>query len=223
MQIKLAECRRVVLFEYSEEFGTIDVRHYLITLAPQGISKGVKKMLKRKPNQSLPDLSKYQDISEFLEKSRTFPSLSFLFFSFLLLNYFLKRHPTNKQRNSQSGYTESDAEDDPDSKVRIIDEKHIKHQISQQSAIRLKEIGPRMQLRLASISDGFCSGEIIFTSARNFLIIRSFLLLVATNLLFLFFLGGSQINLCMERKERKRLLKVSRYKNRFTKETVPKS
>jgi ribosome biogenesis protein SSF1/2 len=61
--VKLAECRRVVLFHYNREDGSVDFRHYAIRAQPVGISRSVKKILQAK----VPDLSKLEDVSEFLE------------------------------------------------------------------------------------------------------------------------------------------------------------
>ncbi|CAM9707182.1 unnamed protein product, partial [Heterosigma akashiwo] len=39
--IKLADCRRVVLFHYLKEDQTVEVRHYSIRAVPTGISRSV--------------------------------------------------------------------------------------------------------------------------------------------------------------------------------------
>lgn len=38
---------------------------------------------------------------------------------------------------------------------------------TQQRAIRLKELGPRMELRLLKIQGGFCGGDVLFHDFRS--------------------------------------------------------
>ncbi|KAK2725935.1 suppressor of SWI4 1 homolog [Artemia franciscana] len=64
VKLKLVNIRRCVLFSYDEETGTIEFRHYSIKIAPTGVSKAIKKIVKSK----IPDLSRLDDISEFLTK-----------------------------------------------------------------------------------------------------------------------------------------------------------
>ncbi len=63
--VKLSECRRVVLFHYNKEDGSVQMRHYAIKASPVGINKNIKKILQSK----VPNLGHLQDISEFLENS----------------------------------------------------------------------------------------------------------------------------------------------------------
>ena len=62
--MNLSEIRRCVLLSYNSETKTIDFRHYAIKAVPVGISRGVKKIVQSK----IPNLAKYEDISEFLTK-----------------------------------------------------------------------------------------------------------------------------------------------------------
>lgn len=63
--VKLSNLKRCVLFSYNPVTKLIDVRHYFIRPHPVGINKGVKKLV----NRQIPDLSKFDDISEFVTKS----------------------------------------------------------------------------------------------------------------------------------------------------------
>ena len=51
---------------HNKEAQTISVRHYCISVAPSGLTKGVKALVEGK---KLPDLSKYTDIADYIEKS----------------------------------------------------------------------------------------------------------------------------------------------------------
>ncbi len=61
--IKLAECRRVVLFQLRKEDGLVEMRHYAVTATPVGIHKNLKKIIAGR----LPNLGEMKDISEFVE------------------------------------------------------------------------------------------------------------------------------------------------------------
>lgn len=63
--VKLPECRRVVLFHYHPEDGTVEMRHYAVRATPSGVSKSIKKLLDAK----LPDLGKLEDVSEFIDST----------------------------------------------------------------------------------------------------------------------------------------------------------
>ena len=63
-KIKLNECKRVVLLDYDKKTGNVDMRHYVITVVPHGVSKGVKRLVNRKAD--LPNLEDFADISEYI-------------------------------------------------------------------------------------------------------------------------------------------------------------
>ena len=49
--VKLSDCRRVVLYHYHKEEGTVEMRHYAIKAQPTGVSSAVKRILQsRIPN-----------------------------------------------------------------------------------------------------------------------------------------------------------------------------
>ncbi|KMQ97227.1 protein peter pan, partial [Lasius niger] len=62
--INLSTIRRCICLNYNMTSKTIDFRHYAIKVVPTGLSRGVKKLVQAK----IPNLSKCQDISEFLTK-----------------------------------------------------------------------------------------------------------------------------------------------------------
>lgn len=63
--IKLSTIRRCVLFSYNPVNNLVDMRHYAITLVPTCVNKAIKKIAQRK----IPDMSKFEDISDFVLKS----------------------------------------------------------------------------------------------------------------------------------------------------------
>lgn len=64
-KVNLSTIRRCLMLNYDPETRLIDFRHYAIKVVPTGVSKGVKKLLQNK----VPNLSKFNDISEFMTKA----------------------------------------------------------------------------------------------------------------------------------------------------------
>lgn len=64
LQVNLSTIRRCICLNYNTTSKTIDFRHYAIKVVPVGLSRGIKKIVQAK----VPNLSKCQDISEFLTK-----------------------------------------------------------------------------------------------------------------------------------------------------------
>ncbi|XP_046554508.1 suppressor of SWI4 1 homolog [Haliotis rubra] len=129
-KVNLNNIKRCVLVSYNPETKLIDFRHYTISLTPVGLTKGVKKLTKTQ----LPDLGKYNDISEFIERG--------------------------------GNLSESEGEQDgPHNEVTLPQQLHGRGNLKAgQSAIRLKEIGPRMTLELVKIEEGLCEGAVIHHS-----------------------------------------------------------
>eukprot|EP00005_Dracoamoeba_jomungandri_P003511 CAMPEP_0174258472 /NCGR_PEP_ID=MMETSP0439-20130205/7457_1 /TAXON_ID=0 /ORGANISM="Stereomyxa ramosa, Strain Chinc5" /LENGTH=377 /DNA_ID=CAMNT_0015341991 /DNA_START=214 /DNA_END=1347 /DNA_ORIENTATION=- len=150
---KLADCKRVVLLDYKESTGIIRFRHYLITLNSVGISKSVKRVVQAQ----IPDLSNLRDISQYVLRG--------------------------------AKASESDQEDGPECRVNLEekdlkggDEAELRREFrrkqarvkrykgntsfssisTSQTSLRLKEVGPRMNLELIKVTQGFCDGEVLF-------------------------------------------------------------
>lgn len=60
--VDLATIKRVLLVSYDQDTDLVEFRHYSIKSVPCGMSKSTKKLMQSK----IPDLSKYEDISDFL-------------------------------------------------------------------------------------------------------------------------------------------------------------
>jgi len=63
--IRLRECRRVVLFHYDAESETILFRHYIITAAPSGINRNLRRIVQNK-DVPLEKLSQSRDIADYV-------------------------------------------------------------------------------------------------------------------------------------------------------------
>lgn len=58
--------QRVILLVNNKESGTLSLRHYCISVAPCGLTKGIKALVQAK---ALPDLSRFTDVADFVEKA----------------------------------------------------------------------------------------------------------------------------------------------------------
>lgn len=63
-KVRLDHIRRVVLFDYDQEMGLIEMRHFSISMKCTGISKTVKRLVNSK--KSIPDLGNLADIGDIL-------------------------------------------------------------------------------------------------------------------------------------------------------------
>ncbi|KAM7361833.1 brix domain-containing protein peter pan [Cochliomyia hominivorax] len=61
-EVNIATIRRCVLFSYNPQTSLVEMRHYSIQVVPVGLTKGVKKLVLGK----IPNLSKCEDISDFI-------------------------------------------------------------------------------------------------------------------------------------------------------------
>ena len=144
--MKLSQARRIVLLNYNSATGTIDWRHYLISVRPVGVSKSVRRVVEGSSRSTatrnrgkLPDLSSTQDISD----------------------YVLGR--TAGEFETDASEAESDAEDDPRTKIHLHDRYVGRgNAANTQKAVKLREIGPRMELKLVKIEEGCNEGAVLF-------------------------------------------------------------
>jgi ribosome biogenesis protein SSF1/2 len=124
--VKLSECRRVVLYHYHKEQGTVEMRHYAIRAQPVGVSNAIKRVLQSR----VPDLGNLEDIAEFVEGA--------------------------------GNASDSEAEDDGAKVVlpdRYIGKGNAK---TQQSAMKLSELGPRITMELFKVEQGLAEGDILY-------------------------------------------------------------
>ncbi|GIY28698.1 suppressor of SWI4 1 homolog [Caerostris darwini] len=126
-KINLNTIRRCLLLNYNED-KTIELRQYAIKVIPTGMSKAVKKLIQNK----VPNLSQYEDIGDFLQKSGNLSESEVEMDT--PANTVILPQPISSRGNITS----------------------------EKSAIRLYEIGPRIKMQLVKIEEGLMSGEILF-------------------------------------------------------------
>ena len=168
--LSLSSARRIVLVAYNAERGTLDFRHYVITVKPYGVSKRVRRVLegaaaaKRsasadptadapvKPSGVL-DLGNEKDVADFLLRKRG------------------ERGPGTDGYESATSDASSAAGDGDEAAVNLADDYLGRNnKKGQRRAVRLDEVGPRMELRLVKISEGMPGreGQVIFHEFGEF-------------------------------------------------------
>ncbi|TFK67920.1 Brix-domain-containing protein [Pluteus cervinus] len=142
--LSLSAARRIVLVSYNADRGTIDFRHYVIKVRACGISKRVRRVLEGisgPSSSSVLDLGGEEDVADFL----------------------LKR-PGDDGYESAASTTESVAGDEGETVDLAGDYVGRNNKKGQRRAIKLEEVGPRMELRLVKITEGVPGkeGSVIF-------------------------------------------------------------
>ncbi|KIK63699.1 hypothetical protein GYMLUDRAFT_259392 [Collybiopsis luxurians FD-317 M1] len=137
--LTLSSARRVILVAYNPDRGTVDFRHYIITVKPYGVSKRVRRVLEgassKSSSGSVLDLGNEKDVADFLLRKRGEPG------------------PDGGYESAASS-TESVAGDDGDTVNLADDYVGRNNRKGQRRAVRLDEVGPRLELRLVKITEG---------------------------------------------------------------------
>ncbi|EAU88367.1 rRNA binding protein [Coprinopsis cinerea okayama7 len=133
--ISLSSARRVVLISYNEERGTIDFRHYLIRVKAHGVSKRVRRVVESATSSSKPviNLGKEKDVADFLLRRRGDPG------------------PDGGYESASSAES---AVEDGDMVSLASDYVGRNNKKGTKRAVKLEEVGPRMELRLVKITEG---------------------------------------------------------------------
>lgn len=135
--ISLSSARRVVLLAYNAERGTVEFRHFIIKIKPYGVSRRVRKVLEgthtSKNTSGVLDLGNEKDVADFLLRARGMPG------------------PDGYESASSA---ESEAGDDGNAVDLAGDYVGRNNKRGQRRAVRLEEVGPRMELRLIKIAEG---------------------------------------------------------------------
>jgi ribosome biogenesis protein SSF1/2 len=139
--VQLSNCRRVVLFNFiqstsgsDEKRGDeVEVRHYAIRASPVGVHRRVRRLIEAK----IPNLSKLQDISDYI---------------------------TGTTASGDPAGVMSDSEPEDESTHVVLPQNFAGRGNSkaQKSALKLVELGPRLCLRLMKVEKELGSGEVMY-------------------------------------------------------------
>ena len=141
--LSLSNARRVVLVSYIPERETVEFRHYLITIKPYGVSRRVRKVFESAKSSTFLDLGKEQDVADFVLR---------------------RKGESEDGYESAASSASSAAGDDGDAVSLAGDYVGRNNKRGQRRAVRLDEIGPRMELRLVKITEGIPGkeGEVLY-------------------------------------------------------------
>lgn len=145
--LSLSSARRAVLIQYNPTTDTVDFRHYLITVKPYGVSRRVRKVLEGAKKSSklsssthtsgLLDLSRETDVADFVLRKRG------------------ERGPNDEDGYESAASSASSAAGDDGDNISLADDYLGRsNKKGSRRAVRLDEIGPRMELRLVKIAEG---------------------------------------------------------------------
>ncbi|KAF5358041.1 hypothetical protein D9756_001721 [Leucocoprinus leucothites] len=140
--LSLSQARRVVLVSYNQDRGTVDIRHYTITVKPYGVSKRLRKILEggtsAKSSCSFLDLGNEKDVADFVLRKRGEPG------------------PDGYETASSAESVAGDENAAVDLAEDYVGRNNKK---GQRRAVRLDEVGPRLELRLIKITEGIPGKE----------------------------------------------------------------
>ncbi|VEU44162.1 unnamed protein product [Pseudo-nitzschia multistriata] len=146
--VKLKDCRRVVLFHLIEEESPegesadgsavakqrVEVRQYAIKATPVGIDKKVRRLIQSK----IPNLNKVQDIADYIAGNAN-------------------------ATTSVDAASDSEPEDGSNAVVQLAQNYVGKGNKSQgKSALKLVELGPRLCLELVKVEQGLAAGTVMY-------------------------------------------------------------
>ncbi|KZT69044.1 Brix-domain-containing protein [Daedalea quercina L-15889] len=146
-KLSLSSARRVVLVSYIADRGTVEFRHYLITVKPYGVSKRVRRVLEGATSKASSaskgylDLGNEKDVADFFLRKKGDPG------------------PSSDGYESAASSASSAGGDDGDAVSLADDYVGRNNKKGQKRAVRLDEIGPRMELRLIKITEGLPGRE----------------------------------------------------------------
>ena len=131
------------MISYIPERETVEFRHYLITIKPYGVSKRVRKVFESAKSSTFLDLGKEKDVADFVLR---------------------RKGESDDGYESAASSASSVAGDDGDAVSLADDYVGRNNKRGQKRAIKLDEIGPRMELRLVKIMEGIPGkeGEVMY-------------------------------------------------------------
>lgn len=141
-KIQIRSCKRVVLIEYDKSSQLFELRHYAIIRRPAGVSRSIKKLLLKTKDQKLYSIGRGDDMADYV-------------------------------LSSESGACASDSEVDDEVEVKIpisagsrtdgrmgLSERGGSY--TGKVSVSLKELGPRISMRLVKVVDEVCDGAVLY-------------------------------------------------------------
>lgn len=141
--------RRVLLLSYSHTTKLISMRHYIISVRPQGVSRRVRKLLQptglaRPSGKRAPNLASTEDIADYLLRRTGTPG---------------SEYASTAGYESMSETDMSEAESDTNAVELPEDYVGRGNKKGQRKAVRLIETGPRLELKLIKVVEGLVGSK----------------------------------------------------------------
>lgn len=148
-EVQLKKCKRLVLFnlifEETEEGNAIPIvefRHYDIDIEKHSMKKTISNIINNKKT----DLSKFNNISEYILRQSGY---------------------TSGSDNEDPSLGLVDAIQDEEMEAEANEKKNNEEEKNEKIKIKLNEIGPRMNLKIHKIEEGFLKGNVMYHSYMN--------------------------------------------------------
>ncbi|WFD36147.1 hypothetical protein MCUN1_003022 [Malassezia cuniculi] len=161
--MRLSQARRIVLLSYNAETRTIDWRHYLISVRPVGVSRSVRRIIEGTTRAS--SASAGSVTGRGADGQRRGRAMVNLANANDIADYVVRGSAAVAGEDTDNSEAESEAEDmaDPQNAVELAQDYLGRgNAANTQRAVRLREIGPRMELRLVKIEEGLNGSEVLY-------------------------------------------------------------
>lgn len=161
--MRLSQVRRVVLLNYNADTKTIDWRHYLISVRPVGVSRSVRRVIEGSTRPS--SASSGSVTGHGSEHKRHGRALVNLGNATDIAEYVIRGSQAAGGEDTDTSEAESEAEDmaDPQNAVQLSHNYVGRgNAANAQRAVRLREIGPRMELRLVKVEEGLNGSSVLY-------------------------------------------------------------
>ncbi|KAH8739544.1 hypothetical protein FG386_001976 [Cryptosporidium ryanae] len=141
-KIQTRSCKRVVLFEFDKSSQTFELRHYAIIRRPAGVSRSIRKILLRTKDSKLYSIGRGDDMADYILSSENGGCAS-----------------------------DSEVEDEVEVSIPILgkNDRDERMGLSERGgsftgkvSVSLKELGPRITMKLVKIVDEVCDGAVIY-------------------------------------------------------------
>ena len=147
--VRLHECRRVMCCSYDKESWLIQLRHYAITCKPVGASKAISNFLGRDAGGAgagaLPDLSRFGDVNDAVAK------------------VFGSGYGSESEADEDARVVlPQDYPDDATGASRRKAGRAGTNRQGDQSAVKVHELGPRLELSIHKVQEGVCDGAVLY-------------------------------------------------------------
>lgn len=161
--MRLSQVRRIVLLNYNPETKTVDWRHFLISVRPVGVSRSVRRVIEGSTRPSAASSGSVTGYGG--EHKRHGRALVNLANATDIAEYVMRGSAAAGGEDTDTSEAESEAEDIADPKNAVeLPQAYVGrgNDVNTQRAVRLREIGPRMELRLVKIEEGLNGSEVLY-------------------------------------------------------------